>query len=47
MTNADMSPEEFAEKMKERCESFFTLFMDLFVQGLKQQQANKNNKKNF
>ncbi len=42
MVHADMSPEEFAEKMKERGESFFTLFMDLFVQGLKQQQANKN-----
>ncbi len=38
MVHADMSPEEFAEKMKERGESFFTLFMDLFVQGLKQQQ---------
>ena len=42
MVHADMSPEEFAEKMKDRGESFFTLFMDLFVQGLKQQQANKN-----
>ena len=42
MVHADMSPEEFAEKMKERGESFFTLFMDLFVQGLKQQQTNKN-----
>ena len=42
MVHADMSPEEFAEKMKERGESFFTLFMDLFVQGLKQQQASKN-----
>jgi len=42
MVHADMSPEVFAEKMKERGESFFTLFMDLFVQGLKQQQANKN-----
>ena len=42
MVHADMSPEEFAEKMKERGESFLTLFMDLFVQGLKQQQANKN-----
>lgn len=42
MVHADMSPEEFAEKMKERGESFFTMFMELFVQGLKQQQANKN-----
>ena len=31
--HADMSPEEFAEKMKERGESFFTLFMDLLCRG--------------
>ena len=42
MVHADMSPKKFAETMNERGESFFSLFMDLFVQGLKQQQANKN-----
>ena len=41
MTNADMSPEEFAQKMKERGESFFTMFMQLFMEGLAQQRANK------
>ena len=37
MVHADMSPEEFAQKMKDRGESFFTMFM----QGLAQQRANK------
>ena len=41
MVHADMSPEEFAQKMKERGESFFTMFMQLFMQGLAQQRANK------
>ena len=42
MVHADMSPDKFAETMDKRGESFLTLFMDLFVQGLKQQQVNKN-----
>ena len=42
MVHADMSPEKFAETMDKRGESFLTLFMDLFVQGLKQQQGNKS-----
>ena len=41
MVHADMSPEEFAQKMKDRGESFFTMFMQLFMQGLAQQRANK------
>ena len=41
MVHADMSPEEFAQKMKDRGESFFTMFMELFMQGLAQQRANK------
>ena len=41
MVHADMSPEEFAQKMKERGESFFTMFMQLFMEGLAQQRANK------
>ena len=41
MIHADMSPEEFAQKMKDRGESFFTMFMELFMQGLAQQRANK------
>jgi len=36
-----MSPEEFAQKMKDRGESFFTMFMQLFMEGLAQQRANK------
>ena len=41
MVHADMSPEEFAQKMKDRGESFFTMFMQLFMEGLAQQRANK------
>ena len=41
MVHADMSPEEFSQKMKERGESFFTMFMQLFMEGLAQQRANK------
>ena len=42
MVHADMSPDKFAETMDKRGETFLTLFMDLFVQGLKQQQSNKS-----
>ena len=41
MVHADMSPEEFAQKMKDRGESFLTMFMQLFMQSLAQQRANK------
>jgi hypothetical protein len=41
MVHADMSPDEFAQKMQERGESFFTMFMQLFMEGLAQQRANK------
>jgi len=41
MVHADMSPKEFAQKMKDRGESFFTMFMQLFMEGLAQQRANK------
>ena len=41
MVHADMSPDEFAQKMKDRGESFFTMFMQLFMEGLAQQRANK------
>lgn len=41
MVHADMSPEEFAQKMRDRGESFLTMFMQLFMEGLAQQRANK------
>jgi len=41
MVHADMSPEEFAQAMKDRGESFFTMFMQLFMEALAQQRANK------
>jgi len=41
MVHADMSPEEFAQKMRDRGESFFTMFMQLFMEGLAQQRVNK------
>lgn len=41
MVHADMSPEEFAQKMKDRGESFITMFMQLFMEALAQQRTNK------
>jgi hypothetical protein len=38
--HADMSPTEFSEKMKEKNESFWTLFMRLMAQGMAQQAGN-------
>lgn len=42
MVHADMSPEQFSQSMKERGESFFSMFLRMFKQSLAAQAGREN-----